>query len=142
MFEWAERNDEIEFRVILSSNPWLRKFLLSYCFDEGFVFFNKRKVVSGMALKELGQGQYFKQQLIKHVNEKRKDIVGTQMHLESFQYLIYIVNKMRKDVRGHYDIIIPYLCQLNKEDVPFVIDIFQKEFKLNNIQMQVLKGGI
>ena len=141
MFEWIACSDDLEFSGTLSSNPWLRKFLMSYCFDDGFVFFNKRKVMSGMGLKELKRGQGFKQQLIKHINQEREVIVGTQMHLQSFQYLIYIINKMRKDVRGHYDIIIPYMVQLDKEDVSFVIDIFEKTFKLSDTQLRVLKGN-
>jgi hypothetical protein len=141
MFEWTKCSNDLEFRGILSSNPWLKKFLMSYCFDEGFLFFNARKVLSGMNIEEMGQGQYFKQQLIKHINQKRKEIAGTPMHLQSFQYLIYIINSMRKNVRGHYDIIVPYLVQLDNDDVPFVIDIFLKEFKLNKTQLRVLKGG-
>jgi len=142
MFEWTTINDEFKFRGLLSENPWLNKFLINYCFDEGFVFFNKRKMLSGMKIKELKKGQYLKQQIIKHVNQKRKEEVGVPLHLQSFQYLIYIINKMRKDVRGHYDIIIPYLLMLDKKDVSFVIDVFEKKFKLNDEQLNILKGGI
>jgi len=32
--------------------------------------------------------------------------------------------------------------QLDKEDVFYVIDVLMKEFKLNEMQLKILKGGI
>ena len=142
MFEFAKIDNEMEFRMVLRENDWLRKFLMSYCFDEGFVFFDEKKVLSGMKIEKLKQGQHFKQQLIKHTNQKRIEMVGTPLHIQSFQYLIFVIDKMRNDVRKHYEILIPYLVQLDKEDVFYVIDVLMKEFKLNEMQLKILKGGI
>ena len=141
MFEWTKIEDEMEFKSALRENPWLRKFLMSYCFDEGFIYFNEKKVLSGMGISELGKSQNFKQQLTKHVNERRKDMVGTPMHLQSFQYLLYVIARLRKNVRNHYEAVVPFLVMLEKEDVPFVVDILTKKFKLSNTQLRVLKGG-
>ena len=142
MFEWKECEDDLEFRQALSENPWLKKFLMQYAFDEGFVFFDEERVLSKIGVKKLRKDQSFKQQLLKHIKQKRREMVGTPMHLQSFQYLLYVLTKMRKNVREHYEIITPYLLQLNEKDASAVIDVFQKNLKLSEMQISVLKGGI
>lgn len=142
MFEWTKCEDEIEFRKILSSNGWLKKFLMCYCFDEGFIYFDEKKFLKKIGVEELGRGQGVKQQIMKHVGEKRKGMVGTPMHLQSFQYFIYIISSMRKRLREHYEILAPYLVQLDKKDLGFVVDVLTKKFKLSKMQEQVLKGSL
>ena len=139
MFEFTKCRDEIEFRIMLRENPWLSKFLTSYLFDDSFVFFNKRKMLAGMGLKE---SEDFKKALLKHIEQKRVEMVGVPMRLESFQYLIYIINKLRKSVRDHYEILLPFCLQLDKKDLSFVIDILEKKFKISKMQLEILKGGI
>ena len=82
MFEFTKCKDEIEFRIMLRENPWLEKFLQNYLFDDSFVFFNKRKMLSGMGLKDCKD---FKKDLLKHVEQKRAEMVGVPLQLESFQ---------------------------------------------------------
>lgn len=139
MFEWTKSNDEISFRQCLSSNPFLKKFLIKYFFEEGFIFFNKRKVTSQIKLKE---GEVFRTVFIKHILQKKKEIVKEEMGLQSFQHLIYVLSRLRSDTTRHYEILLPYLVQLKKEDLPYVVDVLLEKFKLKDWQMAILKGGI
>ncbi len=142
MFEWVKVKDELEFRAILAGNSWLRKFLISYCFDEGFIFFNKRKVSAAIGMGKNESLKDFKKKLITHIELKRKELVGVPMHLQSYQYFIHVIDNMRKSVRNHYDILIPYAVQLDKADVKYVVDVFLKNLKVSRMQKAVLKGGL
>ena len=129
------------FRQTLASNGWLKKFLMSYCFDESFIYFNEKQVMVKMGVKEFGKGQYFKQQLLKHLKEKRYLMMDKPTEFESFQYFIYVIEKLKKHMRSHYDITMEFLVRLSPEDVPFVIDILTKRFKLSEMQLKVLKSS-
>lgn len=137
MFEWF-RQDEFIFRKALSSNPWLKKFLLRYCFEEGFIFFNTNEVGRRIDVKK---GDNFKVVFLAHLKAKRKELVVKQMKLQSFEYLLYIVIKLKKEIRNQYDVIIPYLLQLDEKDCGVVIDIFTNKFRLTEKQQNILKGG-
>ena len=139
MFEFVKCRDEIQFRMMLRDNPWMSKFLTSYCFVDAFVFFNKRKMLSGMGLKE---SKDFKKDLLKHVEQKRAEMVGVPLQLESFQYFIHVINSLRKNVRKHYEILMKYFMQLDEKDLGFVIDVLEKKFMVSKMQYTVLKGGI
>ena len=127
------------FRQVLNSNAWLKQFLMSYCFNDSFVYFDEKQVLHGMGTKKLGQGKYFKQQLLKHIKEKKYLMMEKQLTMESFQYLIYVIEKLKKHITRHYSITVEYLVRLAPEDIPFVIDILTKKFKLSPMQRQALK---
>ena len=139
MFEFIKCKDEIAFRIMLRDNPWLEKFLTLYCFDDSFVFFNKRKMLAGIGLKD---SKDFKKDLLEHIEQKRAEMIGVPLQLESFQFLIHIINKMRKNVRDHYSITMQYFMQLDKKDLSFVIDVLEKKFVVSKMQMDVLKNNI
>ena len=139
MFEFTKCKDEIEFRIMLRENPWLEKFLQNYLFDDSFVFFNKRKMLSGMGLKDCKD---FKKELIEHIEQKRAEMVGVPLQLESFQYFIHIINSLRKNVRKHYEILMKYFMQLDEKDLGFVVDVLEKKFVVSKMQMDVLKNNI
>jgi len=140
MFGWVNHSDEIAFRKHLSANPWLKTFLLRYLFAEGYVYFDKKIVARKIG--KFSNDKEFRKNLLKHIKEKREEMVTTDLSLQSFQYLDHIICKLRKYVRKHYDIILPYLIQLNKKDLPFIVDILMGKFKLKAWQIQILKGGL
>lgn len=142
MFEFAKIRDELEFRRLLRENGWLKRFLVSYLFEEGFVYFDEKRFLAKAGVPKLGRGQSARQQIISHVNGKRKDMVGTQMHLQSFQYLINVIGKLKQNLRAHYEILLPYLLMLDEEDLPFVVDVLLGKFRVSKMQKQILKGGL
>ena len=139
MFEWMNQPDVSLFRQKLRENPWMRKVLINYCFDSNYIFFNQRRVEKVIGLKK---GESFKRKFLLHLKTRRRELVETPMNLQSFEYLHYIIQKLKKNTINHYDVTLPYFLQLSEDDVSSVLDILMKKFKLSNEQVEILKGGL
>ena len=138
MFKWAKSNDLVIFRRELRENPWLKKFLLKYCFDDSFVFFDQRSVF--LKIKPRRPELDFKALFFDHIKFQRHELLREPKQLESFEYLMYVLQRLKKDIKKHYDILMPYLVQLKDEDVVVVIDILMKDFTLTEEQLNILRG--
>ncbi len=114
----------------------MEKFLCKYCFDEGFIFLDKDRILQDIKKTDK---EKFEEEVLDYLLSLRKQPDFKEQALGSYQFFIYVIDKMRKNTVKQTEALTMYLLQLKESDMKWALRFLQKTVELEDWQKEIIR---